>query len=346
MSHAFKRSTGYLASIKGGQRQLSTQTCTSRLAGLDGCADDLNLLGRDGRNGGDDGDRRSVSESSDRGGLAAGSVVLGPEVLVRLDGGDLARDGHVAGGVGGNSLDTVEAVEVLVKSDLEHGRRSLAGDNGRVGKEVGPDPVPPGAVLCGNDVLVRQPVLVPPVNSRAVVNAKNVDRLDLESGTLKLVDDPAEIEGRVGSGEDVLVHEDTPDEVLELPLLAETCDLEDEKTVIGKKLVQLVEESAVAADTNVLGHLETRDLVEAALGLGNVTVVHAEDAALRLGDTVLAETLGSKLGTALCEGDCRELRTGTTTHHRLRQRRSSWQREQQEFPIHNQCRASCRRAGG
>lgn len=42
----------------------------------------------------------------------------------------------------GNSLDSVEGVEVLVEGDLEDGRATLSGSDGRRGEEVRPDSEP------------------------------------------------------------------------------------------------------------------------------------------------------------------------------------------------------------
>jgi hypothetical protein len=53
----------------------------------------------------------------------------------------------------------------------------------------------------------------------------------------------------------------------------------------------------------VLRHLEAGDLVEVALLLGDVAVVHAKDPALRLGHTVGAQSLVAEFGLVLCEGD-------------------------------------------
>lgn len=236
--------------------------------------------------------------SSDNGCCRAGAILLGPEDLVALNGRELLGN-DLGGSVGGDLATAVKGVEVLVKSDLENGRRSLASNNHAVGEEVRPDAVPAGAVLGGHLVLVGDPVLVPPVDGGRVVNTENIGRLDLKARALELVDNPAEVEGRVRTGEHILVHENAPDEVLKLPALAETSDLENKDSVVGEEVVDLAKESTVAAETNVLSHLEARNLVVVALLGGDLAVVHAEDAALRLGDTVLAKTLGSESSTSL-----------------------------------------------
>lgn len=235
-------------------------------------------------------------------GCRAGAILLRPESLVALDGGELLGL-DLCRCMGWDLATTVKGVEVLVEGDLEDRGRTLASNNDTVGEEVGPDAVPPGAVLGGDLCLVGDPVLVPPVDGGRVVDTKNITRLDFEACALELVDDPSEVERCVGSREDVFVHKDTPDQVLELPALAETSDLEDKDTVVGEKVVDLLEESTVAAETDVLSHLEAGDLVVVALGSGDFTVVHAEDAALRLGDTVLTETLSCERSTSLGKSD-------------------------------------------
>jgi len=84
------------------------------------------------------------------------------------------------------------------------------GNDRRHGQEEDPDSVPPITVLLDYLVLVADPVLVPAVDSRRVVDAKNVNVLNLKSSGLELVDDPAKRTGGVCTGEDILVHEDTP----------------------------------------------------------------------------------------------------------------------------------------
>jgi hypothetical protein len=87
------------------------------------------------------------------------------------------------------------------------------------------------------------------------------------------VDDPVESARCVRSREDVLVHAEraevtisvrtltgidnfdlqkTPVEVLELPTSSDTRHLEDKDTIIGKKVIDLLEEGAVSAETDVL----------------------------------------------------------------------------------------------
>lgn len=66
---------------------------------------------------------------------------------------------------------------------------------------------PPFAVLGLDLVLVGHPVPVPPPKSGRVVNADGVARLDLETSTLKLVDEPSKRSRGISTREDVFVHE-------------------------------------------------------------------------------------------------------------------------------------------
>lgn len=144
------------------------------------------------------------------------------------------------------------------------------------------------AVLGLNLLTVAHPVAVPPPEGSRVVNTDGVNVLDLKASALKLVDNPAQRSGSVGTREDVLVHEQTPGEILVLPSLAETSVLEEEDTIVVKHVVDLSKEAGEVADTNVLRHLERGNLLVATLGNGNITVVHAENPALLLGNANLA----------------------------------------------------------
>jgi hypothetical protein len=179
------------------------------------------------------------------------------------------------------------------------------------------------------------------VDGGRVVHAENVDRLDLKVGRLELARSAGDADtpfdssskqlrtclmtqprGRDASapgktylfmlrcqrlpreqGPGALHSQQTPVEVLELPVGPDTRDLEDEQAVVVEQVVHLAEELSVAADTDVLGHLEAGDLVEVTLLLGDVAVVHAEDPALRLGHTVGAQSLVTEFGLVLRESD-------------------------------------------
>ena len=56
-----------------------------------------------------------------------------------------------------------------------------------VSQEEDPNPVPAITILGDDTLLVADPVLIPSIDSRRVVNTQNVDVLDLEARTLQLV---------------------------------------------------------------------------------------------------------------------------------------------------------------
>jgi hypothetical protein len=72
--------------------------------------------------------------------------------------------------------------------------KAVPRNNGTPGQEEHPDSPPPIAVLFLDLGLVLEPVLVPPVDGRAVVDAEDVARADFKVGGLELVDYPACIE--------------------------------------------------------------------------------------------------------------------------------------------------------
>ena len=154
---------------------------------------------------------------------------------------------------------------------------------------------------------VAEPVAVPAPERSGVVHANGVNALDLEAGALAPVDDEAKRGARVSAGEDVLVHEETPDEILVLPRLAETGHLQVEDAVVVHHVIDLGQESAEVAHADVLRHLETGDLLVAAGNAGSIAVVRAEDTALRFVDTGLAETIVAPGSLVATESDTRHL---------------------------------------
>ena len=159
----------------------------------------------------------------------------------------------------------------------------------------------PSLAILGLDLIaVGHPVAVPPPQSSRVVHTDGIDALDLKAGSLELINKPAKRGGGVGTGEDVFVHEDAPDEIFVLPGATETGDLEEEDTIVIEHVIDLLQETVEVADTDVLGHLEAGNLLVTTLGDGNITVVHAQDLALLLGDASLAQgivTPGSLVAT-------------------------------------------------
>lgn len=208
-----------------------------------------------------------------------------------------------------DTIDTVDSVEVLHAGNLEASGGTLAGSDRGVSKEVLPDAVPAGTVLGVNLVLVAQPITVPPPESSRIVNANRVDHLDLETSTFKSVDDETKGSGCVCAREDVLVHEQTPSEVLKLPCLAKTSDLQEEDTVVLKHVVDLSEEATQVTNTDVLSHLETCDLVVTTSGDWDFAVVHAENPRLVLLDTSPPETAVTPGSLVAAECDTSDVST-------------------------------------
>lgn len=170
-------------------------------------------------------------------------------------------------------------------------------------------PEPSLAVLGLDLVTVAQPVAVPAPESSRVVDTNGVDTLDLKSRTLKAVDNKSKRSTSVGTGKDVLVHEQTPDQILILPRLTQTSDLEEENTIIVKHLIDLGQERAKVTDTDVLGHLETGDLLVATGDVGSVTVVHAENPTLRLVNASLAQSVVTPRSLVAAQGDTSDVST-------------------------------------
>lgn len=139
------------------------------------------------------------------------------------------------------------------------------------------------------------------------MNTNRVDLLDLEAGTLKLVDEEAQGSRSVSTRENVLVHEQAPDEILVLPRLAQTSDLEEEDTIVVHHVVDLLQERREVTDTDVFCHFETSDLLVATLGDGNVAVVHAQNLALLLGNAHLAHRVVAPGGLVATKSDTSSL---------------------------------------
>lgn len=213
-----------------------------------------------------------------------------------------------------DTLNTVSGVDVLDQGDLVAGGSTLTGDDGGVSKEELPDLEPSDTVLGNNLVAIAEPVSVPSPESGRVVDTNSIDRLDLEASALKVVNEETEWGGGISSWKDVSVHEKTPGEVLELPALAKTSNLQEENTIVVKHLVDLTQEGSEVADTNVLSHLKAGDLVVTTLWNWDVTVIHAQDAGLLLWNAGIAEasvTPGSLIASKSDTGNvCAEVDRG------------------------------------
>lgn len=232
-----------------------------------------------------------------------GGLGLSPSLHVSLGGSTSTREGKSRGLV----LDAVEAVDVLVENNLVASSATLASNDGGRGKEELPDAEPPLAIL-GNDlVLVGEPVPVPSPEGSRVVDTNGINTLNFPAGLLALVNVETERSGSVSAGEDVLVHEQTPDEILKLPRLAETSDLEEENTIIVEHIVALLHETLEVADADVLGHLQAGNLVISALASRDIAVIHAKNLALLLGNAGLTESGVAPLGLVAAESDAGSL---------------------------------------
>ena len=134
-----------------------------------------------------------------------------------------------------------------------------------------------------------------------------IDALDLEPGAFQLIHKPAQRRRRVRAGEDVFVHEEAPNQVLELPGFADPGDLQKEDAVVVKHVVDLFEEGGEVLDADVLGHFEAGDFVVAAGRDGDVAVVHAEDPALAFLDACLSQCVEAPCCLVSSEGDSRRV---------------------------------------
>ena len=168
---------------------------------------------------------RTLGRSSNRLVRRRSMVGKGRTKNGRLDGNEVGVEPVVAvGGLGdletklsGNVFGSVNSVEVLAEQELETTGTTLTSDNNRRSQKVFPDSEPFLAVL-GNDLFaVAHPVAVPEPKSGRVVDTNVVERNDFKASTFKLVDDPANRSGSIGTRENVLVHEETPDQVFVLP---------------------------------------------------------------------------------------------------------------------------------
>lgn len=141
------------------------------------------------------------------------------------------------------------------------------------------------------------------------MDANCIDVLDLESSTLQLVDEPAQGSRSVGTWEDVFVHEQTPGKVLVLPRLSETSNLQEEDSIVVQHVMNLLQELGEVTDADVFGHLQTGDLVVAALGDRDISIVHAQDVALFLRDTDLTHGVVAPSSLVTTKRDTSSLRT-------------------------------------
>jgi hypothetical protein len=141
------------------------------------------------------------------------------------------------------------------------------------------------------------------------MNTDSVDTFNLEASTLELVDKPTKRSGSICAGENIFIHKETPDEILELPGLPQPSNLEEEHPVIIKYIMYLSQERGEVTDTNMLSHFETCDLMIAPIRNGNVAIVHAQNSALLLTDASLSKPVVTPCGLVTTKSDTRSLST-------------------------------------
>jgi hypothetical protein len=105
-----------------------------------------------------------------------------------------------------------------------------------------------------------------------------------------------------------------------LPGGPDTGDLEDKNAVVGKEIVHLAEENAIATDTDVLqggsssspcweknetdfGHFKGNDLGVVTGTTWDLTVIHTENASLVVANAIFLDPVISKLGLVLAKCD-------------------------------------------
>jgi len=205
--------------------------------------------------------------------------------------------------LGANALNTMESVQVLVEDNLVASSTTLARDNARVGKEEFPDAKPPVPILGLNLLAVCHPVSVPPPESSAVVNSDSINALNFETSTLEFINEPTKRSRSISTGEYIFVHKQSPNEVLELPRLSQTSDLQEQGSIILEHVVNLIQERSKVSDADVFGHFQASDLIIFSSGHGSITVIHAQNFRLRFLDSITAEARVSPCGLVATEGD-------------------------------------------
>jgi hypothetical protein len=101
--------------------------------------------------------------------------------------------------------------------------------------------------------------------------------LNLKTAAFNLSDVPEKWARGIRTGEDVFSHEDSPDEVLILPESSQTCNLEEENTVVLEEWLNLSHEVLVVSDSNMLTHFKASDLVELLVHVHSQITVVEED---------------------------------------------------------------------
>mmetsp|Transcript_43029 Transcript_43029/g.115672 ORF Transcript_43029/g.115672 Transcript_43029/m.115672 type:complete len:321 (+) Transcript_43029:119-1081(+) len=114
------------------------------------------------------------------------------------------------------------------------------------------------------------------------MSAKVVHVLHLEACLLKVGNNPPHWARSIRSGEDMLIHEHAPDEILVVVVTfritsREASDLEVKRAIVRKEAVHLCQKLIVVPDAHMLGHLNRRDDVEGFRGDVNIKEILQKD---------------------------------------------------------------------
>lgn len=145
------------------------------------------------------------------------------------------------------------------------------------------------------------------------MDADCVNHLDFPASALKSIDVVIQRSRSVSAWEDILVHEETPNQILVLPALSQTSNLEVEDSIIIHHIIALLEEASKMSDTNVLSHLETCDFVVFALWNWDIAVIHAKNFGLFLSNSSPSETIVTPGSLVTAQSDTSSLSTVVDT---------------------------------
>lgn len=123
------------------------------------------------------------------------------------------------------------------------------------------------------------------------MDANCINALDLKSCTLQAIDNETERGGCIGAREDVLVHEETPDEVLVLPGLPQASVLQVENAIIVQHVVDLRQKGAEVPDADVFCHFQACDFLVASWDGRCIAIISAQNPGLRFWNVGIAKAL-------------------------------------------------------
>jgi len=119
--------------------------------------------------------------------------------------------------------------------------------------------------------------------SLGVMPSQILSSLHFEARSLKVCDNPTHGTGRIGTWENMLIHEEAPHVFLKRIVVtiatAEACDLDVERAVVCQDTVHLAQERIVVANSHMFCHLNGRNDIEALWGNvpGHEVVEHDVD---------------------------------------------------------------------